>query len=335
MLCVRDVTKRYGDHVALDAISFEVGRGEVTGFLGPNGAGKTTAMRIISGYMPATSGRVTVAGHDVFSDALAARRLIGYMPEHVPLYEDLRAGEYLQFRARLKGVRRRERRREVERVARLCFVDDVLRKPIATLSRGYRQRVGLADALLGSPPLLILDEPTAGLDPNQVREVRQMVRDLGREHTVLLSTHILSEVEAVCSRALIINEGRLVCEETVRSRGGDDAAASGGPLRVELVAPGADVDRVLGSLPGTRAFVRRDLGGGAHSVRVEPEPGRDLREALGGAALEHGWVIRELRTEHRSLEELFVHYTAGGEADGAALVDTLIDTGPTPGVGAS
>ncbi|GIW73219.1 MAG: ABC transporter ATP-binding protein [Planctomycetota bacterium] len=317
VLRVQEVTKRYGEVLALDRISFEIGRGEVVGFLGANGAGKTTAMRIIAGFVPPSSGRVTIENVDAFADPLAARRLIGYLPESAALYPDLRVGEYLRFRARLKGVERRRRAAEVARAAELCGIEEVLGRPIEVLSRGFRQRVGLADALLGPPRLLVLDEPTAGLDPHQVRQVRELIRSLGPQHTVLLSTHVLSEVEAVCSRALIIHQGRIVAAEPVAraARG-----AAGCDLEAELVGPAEEIDAVLRALPGVASVQRRALGGGAHAVRLCIEEQRDLREPLGRAALAHGWVVRLLRPVRPSLEEVFVRCTAGADSQPHAPV---------------
>ncbi len=320
MLCVREVTKRYGDRTVLDRITFEAARGEVVGFLGPNGAGKTTAMRVITGYLRPSSGSVTIGGHDVVCASRAARRLLGYMPEHAPLYDDLRVEEYLRLRARLKGVGGwRRRRAEVARVLDLCALAPVRRRLIGQLSRGYRQRVGLADALLGAPPLLVLDEPTAGLDPNQVREVRALLRALGKEHTVLLSTHLLTEAEAVCSRVLIVHGERILYEQAVDAAGGGEGAA-GRRLRFEVVGPGPQIEAVLRGIAGIRAVVCEELGAGAYRFRIEQEPERDVREALGRAALEHGWVVRALEVERASLEALFVRLTAKepGVGEGAA-----------------
>jgi ABC-2 type transport system ATP-binding protein len=209
MIHVSHLTKYYGDYPALRNVSFDVPRGKVVGFLGPNGAGKTTTMRILAGYLTATSGRATIAGIDVFWRPVEVRRRIGYMPESCPLYPELRVEEYLTFRGGIKGLHGRDCRRRVAHVLERCWLRDVRRQLVGTLSRGYRQRVGLADTLLCNPPVLILDEPTAGLDPSQIRETRKLIRELGREHTILLSTHILSEVEVTCDQAIIINRGRV------------------------------------------------------------------------------------------------------------------------------
>jgi ABC-2 type transport system ATP-binding protein len=209
MIHVSQLTKYYGDYVAIRDVSFHVEQGQVVGFLGPNGAGKSTTMRILAGYLTATSGRATIAGLDVFWDPVGVRRKIGYLPESCPLYPEMRVVEYLTYRGGIKGLHGRACRVAVDRVVERCWLNDVRRQLIGTLSKGYRQRVGLADALLHDPPVLILDEPTAGLDPSQIRETRGLIRDLGEQHTVLLSTHILSEVEMTCDRAIIINRGRV------------------------------------------------------------------------------------------------------------------------------
>jgi ABC-2 type transport system ATP-binding protein len=210
VISVSNLTKYYGDYAAVQNVSFEVAKGQIVGFLGPNGAGKTTTMRILAGYLTATSGQASIAGFDVFWQPLEVRRRIGYIPENCPLYPEMRVAEYLHFRAGIKGLHGRERRKRRQYVLERCWLGDVHRQLIGTLSKGYRQRVGLADALLADPPVLILDEPTAGLDPTQIRETRKLVRELGKEHTLLLSTHILPEVEMTCERFIIINRGKLV-----------------------------------------------------------------------------------------------------------------------------
>jgi ABC-2 type transport system ATP-binding protein len=224
MIVVDHLTKYYGEYPAVRDVSFQVDRGKVVSFLGPNGAGKSTCMRILAGFLTATSGKASVDGKDVFWDPIAARRRIGYMPENCPIYADMRVDEYLRFRGGLKGLDRRARRSRIDYVVERCWLADVRRQIIGTLSKGYRQRVGLADALLADPPVLILDEPTAGLDPAQIRETRKLMRELGKEHTMLLSTHILSEVEATCDSVIIIYQGRVVEDGSlaaVRKRHGD------------------------------------------------------------------------------------------------------------------
>ena len=210
MILVSHLTKYYGDYAAVRDVSFDVPKGQVVGFLGPNGAGKSTTMRILAGYLTATSGQASIAGLDVFWQPVEVRRRIGYMPESCPLYPEMRVVEYLRFRAGIKGLHGGDATKRIEYVLGRCWLSDVRRQLIGTLSKGYRQRVGLADVLLNNPPVLILDEPTAGLDPGQIRETRKLIRELGREHTILLSTHILSEVEVTCDRAIIINRGQVV-----------------------------------------------------------------------------------------------------------------------------
>src|SRR6188472_3590800 len=214
MIVVQELTKYYGEYPAVRGVSFEVPKGTVVGFLGPNGAGKSTTMRILAGYLTATSGRASIDGRDVFWDPIEARRRIGYMPENCPLYPDMRVDEYLWFRGGLKGLGRSARKQRSGYVLERCWLTDVRRQLIGTLSKGYRQRVGLADALLANPPVLILDEPTVGLDPTQIREVRKLIKELGGKHTIMLSTHILPEVEAVCDRAIVIAGGKIVAQGT-------------------------------------------------------------------------------------------------------------------------
>ncbi|HET6573788.1 MAG TPA: ABC transporter ATP-binding protein [Fimbriiglobus sp.] len=215
MIVVEHLTKYYGEYPAVRDVSFEVPKGRVVGFLGPNGAGKSTTMRILAGFLTATGGRASIAGHDVFADPIAVRQRIGYMPENCPLYPELRVNEYLKFRAGLKGLGWSARRKRIDYVVERCWLTDVRRQLVGTLSKGYRQRVGLADALLADPPVLILDEPTAGLDPTQIRETRKLIRELGTQHTMLLSTHILSEVEMTCDSVVVIYQGRVVEDGTL------------------------------------------------------------------------------------------------------------------------
>jgi gliding motility-associated transport system ATP-binding protein len=209
MICVENLTKYYGDYAAVRDVSFEVDKGQVVGFLGPNGAGKSTTMRILTGYLTATAGRATIDGKDVFWDPIAARRRIGYLPENCPLYTEMRVEEYLRFRGGLKGMSGGDTRRRLDYVLDRCWLRDVRRQLIGTLSKGYRQRVGLADALIANPPVLILDEPTIGLDPTQIRETRKLIKELGNEHTILLSTHVLPEVEMTCDSVIIIFQGKV------------------------------------------------------------------------------------------------------------------------------
>ena len=322
MITVEHLTKRYADLVAVDDISFGVERGEVVGFLGPNGAGKTTTMRILTGFLPASAGRVTVAGFDMATQSLEARRHIGYLPENVPLYPEMRVSEYLNFRGRLKGLGRRRRRERLAEVMELCGVTEVATSVVGHLSKGYRQRVGLVDALLADPEILILDEPTIGLDPNQIRQVRQLIRDLAQGHTVILSTHILPEVEMTCGRVIIINRGRIAAMDSTQAlvRGEGQAVtvvavvrASAGSARPEQAEGPGEAEAVRKSLaviPGVKRVAWHHQEG-VEEFRIEAEPGRDIREEVFQRVARGGWALLELRQEVRTLEEIFVEITAG------------------------
>ena len=308
MIRVSNLSRRFGGLLALDRIGFEVGRGEVVGFLGPNGAGKTTAMRILSGYLPATSGAASVAGFDVLTQSLEVRKRIGYLPESVPLYREHRVVEMLEFHARLHRMPRATRKARIGEVLDLVGVRDRSRDLIGKLSRGLRQRVALAVALLPDPEVLILDEPTSGLDPLQRIEVRKLLRNLAERRTVLLSSHILPEIEAACPRVLVIHEGRIVAdgtpEELVSKLGG------GGFVRVEAVV--GDVEkalRVLRGLPGVRTVLHRGKLGVHDAFEVHGEG--DLREDVGAAAARLGWALRELSAPRPTLEQIFARLTSG------------------------
>ncbi|MDD5557936.1 MAG: ATP-binding cassette domain-containing protein [bacterium] len=305
MIDVRHLTKRYGDTLAVDDISFQVGKGEILGFLGPNGAGKTTTMRILTCFMPPTAGAASVAGFDIFRQSLDVRRVIGYLPENVPLYADMRVGEFLEFRAHLKGIPRRRRAGRMREVMEMVGIADVRGRIIGHLSKGYRQRVGIAEALIHDPAVLILDEPTLGLDPNQIRQVRGLIKDLGRNYTILLSTHILPEVEAVCGRVIIIDHGRIVAMDT--PAGLSQHLRGEGRLSLEARGPGAEIQAALERMDGVRAVRRR--GNGVSTFSVEVEAGRDIREEIFGMMAARGWALREMRTETVSLEDIFVHIT--------------------------
>jgi ABC-2 type transport system ATP-binding protein len=309
MVEVEQLVKRYGNTLAVDRMSFKVARGEIVGFLGPNGAGKSTTMRIITGFLPATSGKASVAGHDVFSDSLAARAQVGYLPEGAPVYPDMRVTEYLLYRAAVKGVPSARRKRRVAEVMERCRVADVRRKLVGALSKGYRQRLGLADALVADPPVLILDEPTIGLDPRQIREVRALMRDLGRDHTVLLSTHILPEVEMVCDRVLIMHRGRLVFGDTMDRAGPDHAAR----VVVEMCAPIDEARPRIAALPSVRSL-HVEQAGEAARFNLETDAEAALCEALGRLAVEERWPLRQLTASRPTLEETFIRLTAEGEA---------------------
>jgi ABC-2 type transport system ATP-binding protein len=310
MIEVENLSKVYVDLPVVDGLTFSVPEGQVLGFLGPNGAGKTTAMRMITAFLPPTTGRVVVAGVDLDDDPVALRRNIGYLPENAPLYPELRVEEYLRFRADVEGVSRTELPARLDDVVDRCMLGDVRAQVIGTLSKGYRQRVGLAAALIHQPPVLILDEPTVGLDPNQIIKVRELITELGRDHTVVLSTHILPEVEQVCERVFIIDRGRIVADGT------PDALRSkllGNPaLRIEL--GGADDDaaaEALGQLPGAVAVAAR----GAGRFLVEHPADADLREAVFRLAVDRSWVLLGLTPEQTTLEDVFVRLTT---AEGAA-----------------
>src|SRR6186713_111530 len=291
MIKVENLTKRYAGQTAIKDLNFEVSRGEIMGFLGPNGAGKTTTMRILASFMPPTSGRATIAGFDIFEQSLQARAHLGYMPENVPLYNDMRVTEYLNYRAALKGVPHRRISERVGDVKELCGLKDVERKSIGTLSKGYRQRVGLADALLAEPDLLILDEPTIGLDPNQIRQVRELIKNLGRQHTILLSTHILPEVEMTCSRVIIIHKGRIEACDTPENLLGQIRQAGGVVVEAKVGNDrGADE---LKKIAGVRdVTMEQDGDWKVFSLRVES--GTDVREEVYQLAAARRWTLREL-----------------------------------------
>jgi len=307
MIEVHQLTKRYARHEAVCDITFSVGKGEVVGFLGPNGAGKTTTMRMLAGYLPPTSGSATVAGFDVFRQSLQARAKIGYMPENVPMYDDMRVREYLKFRAQLKGLSGAELRKSVGRVLETCGLLEVRRKMIRTLSKGFRQRVGLADALVHDPELLILDEPTNGLDPNQIRQIRKLIRQLGESRTVLLSTHILSEVEMVCGRVIIIDEGKIRAADTPVSL--TEAMRTAGRIHVEIQADAEVVAGAVGRLEHVKKVTPEAMEDGWVKLLVWVEAGTDARERIARLASQHGWPLRSLHRQVATLEDVFVELT--------------------------
>jgi ABC-2 type transport system ATP-binding protein len=307
MIRVENLTKRYAGVTALADVSFEVQPGEIVGFLGPNGAGKTTTMRILTGFIPATSGRAEVAGFDVFENSLEVRRRVGYMPENNPLYVDMRVKEYLKFRAKLKGLSGARRKERIAQVVELCGVKDVYRRVIGQLSKGYRQRVGLADALLAEPDLLILDEPTIGLDPVQIRQVRQLIKDLGTQHTILLSTHILPEVEMTCNRVMIIHRGKILASDTPDNL--KRTLHAGGLIIVEVGGPASEVQAHLGRVEGVDSVRAQIIDDHYVRVTVQPKTGADPREAIYHAVAGNGWTLRELSHARTTLEDIFVQIT--------------------------
>ena len=307
MIKVDNLTKRFGRHSAVSGASFEAADGEVVGFLGPNGAGKTTTIRILTGFLPATSGTATVDGLDVSEHPLETRRRIGYLPESVPLYRDMRIREYLRFRGHIKGLRGDSLRRRMDEVIERCGLGDVRRKMIKTLSKGFRQRVGLADALIHDPPLLILDEPTNGLDPNQIRSIRNLIKELGESHTILLSTHILSEVEMICDKIVIIDGGTVLASDTPSNL--VSTMRSAGRISVEVKADPERAREKMSALDQVKKVIHeRDRGKwGEFSILVES--GTDTRERLANLAREEGWPLRSLHRHAATLEDVFVELT--------------------------
>jgi ABC-2 type transport system ATP-binding protein len=314
MIEVSHLTKKFGDTVAIRDVSFQIKRGEVLGFLGPNGAGKTTTMRILTCFLPADEGTARVAGFDVFSQSLQVRQRIGYLPENAPLYMDMDVLEYLNFIAQMRRIPKGERSRRIKRMVDTCGLGGVVRKNIATLSKGYRQRVGLAQALIHAPDILILDEPTTGLDPNQIMEIRELIKQIGREKTVILCSHILPEVSATCQRVLIINEGSIVAdgtpEELTAKAQGEDR------VNVSLKADPAEVEAQLSQLPGVKSFkpVGREAGGTLR-YEIKTPGGEALCEELFRLAVRQNWLLSELRRDTLSLEEVFMQLTTKERAN--------------------
>jgi len=317
---VQHLSKRYGPVTAVDDVSFRVERGEILGFLGPNGAGKTTTMRILTGYMPATAGKAIVAGFDVFDQPIEAKRRTGYLPETPPLYPDMTIVEYLNFVAKIKGVAAADRRHRVKTIMDRTRVAEMANRLCSKLSKGYKQRVGLAQALIHNPDVLILDEPTAGLDPKQIIETRELIRELAGDHTIILSTHILPEVSQTCQRVVIINKGRVVAVDTPdnltsRLRGSET-------MYVQVDAPGnnaADIASSLGRLAGVTRVAEADRRNGLVGYEVESESGRDIRRDLARTIVSSGWGLTELRPMRMSLEEIFLSLTTDDAAAAAAL----------------
>jgi ABC-2 type transport system ATP-binding protein len=307
MIEVANLTKRYAGHRAVTGVTFSVAQGEIVGLLGPNGAGKSTIMRILSCYMPATSGTARVAGHDVFEEADEVRRHIGYMPENNPLHRDMRVRDYLKFRARLKGLTRTRSRERVDVVMQQCGLTDVSKRVIAHLSKGYQQRVGLADALVHEPALIILDEPTAGLDPNQIRSVRQLIKDLGGKHTVLLSSHILPEIEMTCGRVLILHQGRMLADDSPRNL--EKLMSEGGQVVAEIAAPLEELSQCWDHIAEVQHFDLAPTEGEYIRCSLTPRPGSDLRPQVFALVCQRGWKLRELTHSRHSLEDIFVRVT--------------------------
>jgi ABC-2 type transport system ATP-binding protein len=315
MIEVEHVTKRFTDRDVVRDVSFRVEKAEIVGFLGPNGAGKTTTLRMLCAYLPTTAGRISVAGCDVLEDPLGARLAIGYLPENTPLYPEMRVEEYLHFRAALKRVPRKDRKKNVQAAMEQAQVADHKSRICGQLSKGYRQRVGIADALVAKPPILVLDEPTVGLDPNQIRQTRSLVRSLGADHTVLLSTHILPEVEAVCGRVLIIHKGKIVGEGTPTEL--ERGLQGSYTLLVEGRGDAAKAKEALGAISGVRSVEDRQghhAEPGIFGLALAVDAKVDARDDVFAAAVSGGWILREMRGEKMTLEDVFAELTTHEEA---------------------
>jgi ABC-2 type transport system ATP-binding protein len=316
MIEVENLSKRYGPTLAVSGVSFSVQKGEVLGFLGPNGAGKTTTMRVITGFLPPTSGKVRVAGFDVVDDPLEAKRRTGYLPETPPVYPDMTVTEYLAFVARIKGVPRRDLRSRLDEIVEKCAVGNVRNRQIGKLSKGYRQRVGLAQALIHNPEVLVLDEPTAGLDPKQIIETRDLITGLAGQHTVILSTHILPEVSKTCQRVVVINAGQIVAvgtpNELMRRLQGFETVL----LTVE--GPAAEIIEKFQRVGGVNWVEPRDSHDGRLTLEVHSEKDKDVRAELARATVESGWKLYELKTSGLSLEEIFLKLTTQDLSEEAA-----------------
>ncbi len=335
MIEAQGLTRHYGEFTAVQDITFSVPGGEILGMLGPNGAGKTTTIRMITGFLPPSSGRVTVNGHDLFSEPGKARRQIGYLPETVALYGEMRVHEYLSYRARLEGMSRTEARAAIPETVENCLLQDVEHQIVGTLSKGYRQRVGLAAAILHGPRVLVLDEPTVGLDPKQIIAIRELIRELGLERTLLISTHILPEVEQLCNRVIIIDRGRLVAEGTAKEL--REQAQGNTRLRITVKDAPGDVVEVLIKVPGVESVAAHEHPAGSDGETpfdLECGAGEDLREAVFRAAVERGWVLLEMVEVKASLEDVFVRLTnrdadqgteGAGDGDGDSVGDSVGD----------
>jgi ABC-2 type transport system ATP-binding protein len=315
LITVENLTKRYAAKTAIEGMSFQVEKGEILGFLGPNGAGKTTTMRIITGYMPATDGTVRVDGFEVFDNPLEVRRRIGYLPENPPLYLEMQVSGYLRFVAKIKGVPKDRLASEVSRVMEMVNITDVKDRIIAKLSKGYKQRVGIAQALLNDPPVLILDEPTIGLDPKQIHEVRELIQRLAGNHTVVLSTHILPEVEQTCHRVIIIDHGKIVAVDTPQNLRFQMQGAE--RIFMEVRGPAPEVAAKLRSMPGVMDVRELAENDGRHRFQVEGQLGKEIRSELARLVVESGWGLLELQAATMSLEDIFIKLTTAEELEKA------------------
>jgi gliding motility-associated transport system ATP-binding protein len=307
LITVENLTKRYANKTAIEGMSFQVEKGEILGFLGPNGAGKTTTMRIITGYMPASEGSVRVDGFDVFEKPLEVRRRIGYLPENPPLYTEMTVTGYLRFVAKIKGVYSANLDNEIVRVMEKVHIVDVKDRIIAKLSKGYKQRVGIAQALLNDPPVLVLDEPTIGLDPKQIHEVRELIKELAGKHTMVLSTHILPEVEQTCNRVIIIDKGKIVAVDTPQNL--RSQVQGGDRITVEVEGPASEVVAKLRSVPGVAAVKSIEQNDGRSRFQIESELKKDIRRELARAIVQNGYGLLELHASTMSLEDIFLKLT--------------------------
>jgi ABC-2 type transport system ATP-binding protein len=333
MITVKQLTKRYARNTAVDSISFEVQKGQIVGFLGPNGAGKTTTMRMLTCFLWPTAGTATVAGFDVLENPLEVKRRIGYLPETPPLYLEMRTAEYLQFVGKLKGLRGAELSNRVTSVLDRCAVSDVKDKVLGKLSKGYRQRVGLAQAIIHNPDVLILDEPTAGLDPKQINETRDLIKSLAGDHTIILSTHILPEVEQTCEQVVIINKGRLVATDSVNNL--QNRARGAGSVLVEVAGRSGDlhaeaVQARLQQVPGVSRVLLKRTNENRAIFEVEGEHDRAIRGDLARAIVESGWDLNELRTSAISLEEVFLQLTGSNASASAGAAPPVAAPAPEP-----
>ena len=328
VISVHELTKRFGDFTAVDRISFEVSRGEIFGFLGANGAGKTTTMNIMTGYLAATGGQVLVEGHDILEEPEAAKACIGYLPEIPPLYMEMTVREYLEFAAELKGIKKDKREPQIEEVIRLAKLRDVENRLIQNLSKGYKQRVGLAQAVLGFPEIIILDEPTVGLDPKQIIEIRNLIKSLGRNHTIILSSHILPEVQAVCERVIVMNNGCLVADGATDTLAHDLSAEHRIIARID-----GPESEILQAIRGMEHIVEvYSLGEkekGVFEISIEGEPNYDLRRNLFALLTRKGWPLLALRNTDLTLEEVFLQLTSG-DASHAALAEPEVEVETEP-----
>ena len=310
MIEVKNLVKRYGDHVAVKNLSFTVEEGQIYGFLGPNGAGKSTTMNIITGYLASTEGEVLINGHNILEEPEEAKKCIGYLPELPPVYTDMTVLEYLKFVAELKKIPKDQRKKQILEVMNLVKITDMQNRLIKNLSKGYRQRVGLAQALVGNPPILILDEPTVGLDPKQMMEIRNLIKRLGKRHTVILSSHILSEIQAVCDRVIIINKGKLMADGAIDTLA--QSMSQNHRLKVRLDGAEADVLQALRAIPDVAKVQQStQLEAGLFDYEIEPKNNADLRKAVNAVAQEHGWNIYRMESGLLTLEDIFLKVTMG------------------------